>query len=125
MKRAPGSQEVLNMTDARFEYVSGASACRAATVTLAALLLFVGIVFQLGEFGHGGFAVGNLWLFSMIAQNLWDLLAVHYNMPVLGELLRLWPLLLVAAGLALLAVPSSSPCPVGASVSEARVAKRE
>ena len=125
MNAALFSQEVLNMTDAKFDYLSGASVCRVATVALAGLLLFLGIVFQLGEFGYGGLAARNLWLLSVIAQSLWNLLAVRFNMPALGELLRFWPMLFVAAGLALLAIPHSALCAAGLSISQARTANRE
>lgn len=113
------------MTDARSEFVSAASVCRVATAALAGLLLFLGVVFQLGEFGYGGLSARNLWFFSMIAENLWNLLAMRFNIPALGELLHFWPLLLVAAGLVLLAVPRRPLCAARLSVSQSRIANRD
>jgi hypothetical protein len=89
----------------------------------AGLLILVGTVFQLAQFGYDGLAVKNLWFISMIAGNIWNLLAAHFNLPALGELLRFWPMALVAAGLALLAVPYSACSRL--RVSEARITDRD
>lgn len=78
--------------------VSGAAILMAG----AGLLILLGIVFQLGVLGYGHINISNLWLFSMLASNLWDVVAAHMNEPALHEMVRFWPLLLVCSGLAML-----------------------
>jgi hypothetical protein len=78
--------------------VSGAAILMAS----AGLLILLGIVFQLAELGYGHMDSGNWWLLSVLASNLWNVLAAHVNLPALEELLRFWPLLLVCTGSAML-----------------------
>jgi hypothetical protein len=68
----------------------------------AALLILLGIVFQLGELGYGHFRLDNLWLFSMMLADIWNILSVRLNIPSAAEVLRYWPLVLVGLGLAIL-----------------------
>lgn len=74
--------------------VSGAAFLMAG----AALLILLGIVFQLAELGFGHVDSSNWWLLSVLASNLWNVLAAHANIPALEEMLRYWPLLLVCTG---------------------------
>ena len=74
--------------------VSGAAILMAG----AGLLILLGIVFQLAELGYGHMDSSNWWLLSVLASNLWNVLAAHVNLPALEELLRFWPLLLVCTG---------------------------
>jgi hypothetical protein len=78
--------------------VSGAAILMAG----AGLLILLGIVFQLGELGYGHINTNNFWLLSVIASNLWGVLAAHMNVPALKGMLRFWPLLLVCCGCAML-----------------------
>lgn len=74
----------------------------------AGLLILAGVVFQLAQFGYDGLAGKYLWFIPMVAANFWNFLAERSNLPALGELLRFWPMLLVAIGIALLALPYSA-----------------
>lgn len=68
----------------------------------ATLLILLGLAFQAAEIGWTHLWPNNLWLFSVIVPGLWNMLAVQWNAPVWQELLRFWPLALVAIGLAML-----------------------
>jgi hypothetical protein len=68
----------------------------------AALLILLGIAFQFGELGYGHLRLDNLWLFSMMIADIWNMLSVRLNIPSAGEVLRYWPLILVGLGLAIL-----------------------
>jgi hypothetical protein len=68
----------------------------------ASLLILLGIAFQLGELGYGHLRLDNLWLFSMMLGDIWNILSVRLNIPSAGEVLRYWPLILVGLGLAIL-----------------------
>jgi hypothetical protein len=68
----------------------------------SALLIMVGLVFQVGEIGFGHFRVDNLWLVSVVASDLWNLMAARLGGPSLTEVLRFWPLILVGLGLSIM-----------------------
>src|ERR1700720_470174 len=68
----------------------------------AALLILLGIVFQLGEIRYGHLCFDNLWLFSMMVGDIWNILSMRLNLPNAGEVLRYWPFILVGLGLAIL-----------------------
>jgi hypothetical protein len=112
------------MIDTHSRLASRHSAWHIGTLLAAGLLILVGIVFQLAQFGYDGLAVKNLWFISMIAGNIWNFLATRSDVPALGEMLRFWPMLLVATGLTLLAVPYSV-CAARLSGSQARIANRD
>ena len=78
--------------------ISGA----AVLVALAGLLILLGIVFQLAELGYGHVRPDNIWLFSVIASGIWNVLSLRLNTPALQELFQFWPLLLVGFGLAIM-----------------------
>jgi hypothetical protein len=68
----------------------------------AGLLILLGTVFQLGELAYSRYCAGNAWFIATIAGNLWNGLAALVKAAGGPEVLRFLPLLLVAAGLALL-----------------------
>jgi hypothetical protein len=68
----------------------------------AGLLIVLGTVLQLGQLGYDHISPGNFWLVSMVAQGLWNLVAMHMNGPAMQEVLRFWPLMLVSVGLGIL-----------------------
>jgi len=68
---------------------------------IAALLILLGIVFQLGELGYGHINSQNLWLFSVLTQSAWNLVSLHGGASLV-ELARWWPLALVSMGLGIL-----------------------
>ena len=68
----------------------------------ATLLILLGIVFQFGVLGYGHLQSANLWFFSTMLTDIWNILSLRLNVPALGELLRYWPLALVGLGLAIL-----------------------
>jgi len=90
------------MTDARPQLISAPSVSRTLAFTGASLLIFVGVVFQLGEFICNRLSAPNYWLIQMIATNVWNMLVLKLNAPGIGDILRFWPLLLVGFGLAIL-----------------------
>jgi hypothetical protein len=94
--------EEMAMTDATPRLASQISVSRVAAIMGAIMLIFLGIVFQWGQLGEGQFSVDGLWIIHMIAMNVWNLIAMHLGRPGLTEILRFWPLLLVALGLAIL-----------------------
>lgn len=112
------------MIDSRARFASHAPAWQIGTLLAAGFLILVGIVFQLAQFGYDGLAVRNFWLISMIATDVWTFLATRADLPALGELLRFWPMLLIATGLALVALPYT-PCVARLSVAQARITDRD
>jgi len=90
------------MTDTRPQLVSETSISRAAAMMAAVTMIFLGVVFQWGQLGYDHFNLDGFWVVHMIATNLWNLLALHINVPGVIEIVKLWPLLLVAAGFAIL-----------------------
>jgi hypothetical protein len=96
------TQEAMVMTDAKPQLVSGTLTLRAALLLPAVALIFLGSVFQLGMLGYGRLNPRGLWPALMIVESAWNLVAVHFNAPQLGDLFQYWPLLLVASGLALM-----------------------
>lgn len=80
----------------------GSSLSAKATMLGAGLLILLGTVLQLGVLGYDHLRPSNLWLFSVIGEGLWNMLALHLNAPALDQVLRFWPLVLVSAGLGIL-----------------------
>jgi hypothetical protein len=93
--------ETMTSTNGQSPMTSLISSAR-IPVAGAALLILLGIVFQLGELGYGHLRWDNLWLFSMMLANIWNILSMRLNLPSAGEVLRYWPLILVGLGLAIL-----------------------
>jgi len=90
------------MTDARPQLVSAPSISRSFAAIAAGLLIFLGVVFQLGELICSHLSAPNYWLIHMIAANIWSLVVLRFNAPEVEAVLRFWPLLLVGFGLAIL-----------------------
>jgi hypothetical protein len=68
----------------------------------ATVLILLGLTFETAEFGWAHLWPKNLWLFSVIVPGIWNMLAVQSNAPIWQELLKFWPLALVATGTAVL-----------------------
>ena len=68
----------------------------------ATLLILLGMLFQLVELGYAHLGLGNLWFFSIMFTDIWNILSMRLNIPNLADLLRYWPLVLVGLGLAIL-----------------------
>lgn len=90
------------MTDAQPQLTSAPSISRTLAFTGASLLIFVGVMFQLGEFICNRLSGPSYWLLHMIAVNIWNTLVLKLDAPGIGDMLRFWPLLLVGFGLAVL-----------------------
>jgi len=71
-------------------------------IVAASLLILVGIVFQLSELGYSHVSPLNFWMIAMITEGAWNVLTLRSDVPALHELVRFWPLVLVAFGLGLL-----------------------
>jgi hypothetical protein len=80
----------------------GSSFLTKATLLGAGLLILLGTVLQLGVLGYDHLRPSNLWFFSVFAEGVWNMLAMHVNGPALNQVLRFWPLMLVSAGLGIL-----------------------
>lgn len=78
----------------------GSSFSAKATVLAAGLLILLGTVLQLGVLGYNHVRPSDLWIFSVIAGSIWRVLAMYG--PVLAQVARFWPLVLVSAGLGIL-----------------------
>ena len=90
------------MTEARPQLVSAPSISRSLAVLAGGLLICLGIVIQLGEFICSRLSATSYWLVHMIATNIWNMVVLRLDAPGIGDVLRFWPLLLVAFGLAIL-----------------------
>ena len=76
----------------------------------ATLLILFGVVFQVVELTCRNLHLGNLWLLSVLASDIWNILSVHFNVPAIGDVLLYWPLVMICMGLAiLLAVRENRP----------------
>jgi hypothetical protein len=76
----------------------------------ATLLILFGIVFQVVELTCRNLHLGNLWLLSVLASDIWNILSVSFNVPSVGDALLYWPLVMICMGLAiLLAVRENRP----------------
>jgi hypothetical protein len=113
-------QEEMAMTDARPQLVSSLLVSRTVASIAAGLLIFVGVVFQLGEFIGSQLNTTSYWLIHTIAMNVWNALVLRLNALGFEQFLRFWPLLLVGFGLAILLALQ----PVGTGVAETRTGAR-
>jgi hypothetical protein len=76
----------------------------------ATLLILFGVVFQVAELACRNLHFGNLWLLSVLASDIWNILSVHFNVPATGDVLLYWPLVMICLGIAiLLAVRENRP----------------
>ncbi len=67
-------------------------------------------MFQVVELTCRNLHLGNLWLLSVLASDIWNILSVHFNVPAIGDVLLYWPLVMICMGLAiLLAVRENRP----------------
>jgi hypothetical protein len=90
-------------TNRRFSSQDGVSNSMLAMAG-AGLLILVGVMFQLGELGYSHLSPANFWLATMVTEGVWNVLAMHCDGPALQQLLRFWPLVLVAFGMGLLLI---------------------
>jgi hypothetical protein len=88
-----------NMTNANRQSLMAATV---QGVRFPTFLILLGILFQLVELGYAHLGLGNLWLFSIMFTDIWNILSMRLNIPNLPDLLRYWPLVLVGLGLAIL-----------------------
>jgi hypothetical protein len=92
------------MTNASRQSIAGSGIKGATSVAvIAAVLILLGIVFQLGELGFGDLRPENSWLFSVLIAGFWNMLALRFNVGV-HDVIQYWPLALVCVGVALLLV---------------------
>ncbi len=68
---------------------------------VACLLILLGVAFELGMLGLGPYNSSGVWLFSLVGRNGWIMLA-DFIAPQLRELVKMWPLMLVTLGSAIL-----------------------
>lgn len=93
------------MANAKQQESYGGSAFSGGMFLVAAtFLILLGAAIQATEMGWGHLWPNNIWLFSVIVPGLWNMLAVQWNAPGWQEVLRFWPLALVATGVAMVLV---------------------
>jgi hypothetical protein len=64
---------------------------------IAALLILLGITFEMGMLGFGPYNSNDAWMFAVAGKNAWIMLA-NLEVPQLIELVRTWPMALVVLG---------------------------
>jgi hypothetical protein len=95
----------IQMANAKQQESYGGSAFSVGMFLFAAtFLILLGATFQAIEMGWAHLWPNNIWLFSVIVPGLWNMLAVQWNAPVWQDVLRFWPLALVATGVAMVLV---------------------
>jgi hypothetical protein len=83
---------------------TGASSPIANLAWLAAcLLILLGLAFELGMLGFGPYNSSDVWLYSVIGRNAWIMLS-DLVIPQLRELVKMWPVMLVSLGSAILLI---------------------
>ena len=90
-------------------------------MVVASLLILLGTMFQLGELGYSHLSPANFWFATMVTESVWDFLAMHLDAPALRQLLRYWPLVLVAFGMGVLLVTKRG---IGIGLSKVPVEQR-
>jgi hypothetical protein len=70
---------------------------------VACLLILLGAAFELGMLGLGPYNSSSVWLFSVIGRNGWIMLA-DLVAPQIREMAKVWPLVLVSLGSAILLI---------------------
>lgn len=112
------------MTDARPQLVSAPIISRTVAFIAAGLLIFLGLVFQLGEFIGNQLNATSYWLIHIIAMNIWSAFVLRLNTLGFEGILRFWPLLLVGFGLGILLALQPT-CPALAKGSRTGVKRGE
>jgi hypothetical protein len=90
------------MTNVDRRVPSPTSTSSAAATLGAAVLIFLGIVFQLCELGYAHLTTDSHWIVSLLLESLWSVLNGWVKMAAMGDAVRFWPLALVLAGCAIL-----------------------
>ena len=90
------------MTNVDRRAPSSVSTSSAAATLGAAVLIFLGIVFQLCELGYAHLTTDGHWVASLLLQSLWSLVDGWMKAAAIGDSFRFWPLALVLAGCAIL-----------------------
>jgi hypothetical protein len=90
------------MTNVDRRVPSPACSSSAAATLGAAVLIFLGIVFQLCELGYAHLTTDGHWIASLLLESLWGVLDGWVKTAAMGDSFRFWPLALVLAGCALL-----------------------
>jgi hypothetical protein len=70
---------------------------------VASLLILLGVAFELGMLGFGPYNSSDVWLFFVIGKNVWIALS-NLAVPELRDIVRVWPLMLVSLGSAILLI---------------------
>jgi len=70
---------------------------------VACLLILLGMAFELGMLGFGPYNSSGVLLLSVVGRNGWIMLA-DLVVPELRELAKIWPLMLISLGSAILLV---------------------
>jgi len=92
----------MMMTNVDRRIPSATSTSSAAATMGAAVLIFLGVLFQLCELGYAHLTTDSHWVASLILESLWSLVDGWVKAAALGDAFRFWPLALVLAGCAIL-----------------------
>lgn len=97
------------MTNARRQgSMEGSMAGISSSTIGATILILTGVIFQLAELTYAHLRGDGLWFFSVLASNIWNMLALKFNAPAVQQMAEYWPLLLIGAGLAMLLAKGQS-----------------
>jgi len=90
------------MTHANRQFPIRRSGHGTATTIVAGALILAGIVFQWGEISGAHPNVGNFWYISVILSTIGRTLQMCFTSVLLQDAFRIWPLILVTAGVVML-----------------------
>ena len=93
-----GDERMTNANQRMVTSISGPVGISA----VATVIILVGLVFQVSELGYAHVRPDNVWLFSVLASNIWNILSLRMNTSAIQDSLRFWPLLLVSLGFAIM-----------------------
>ncbi|HEX4003680.1 MAG TPA: hypothetical protein VHX36_13605 [Candidatus Acidoferrales bacterium] len=93
----------MMMTNVERRAPSSTTSTSSTAATMgAAVLIFLGIVFQLCELGYAHLTTDSHWIASLLLQSFWSVLDGWVKTQAIGDSFRFWPLALVLAGCAIL-----------------------
>lgn len=90
------------MTNASRQLPHHGSNHRTAATIVAAILILIGLFFQLETLSYARTSMGSFWYIAVILKTVCSMAAACLNTPLLRDAFLFWPLALVTAGAAML-----------------------
>ena len=97
------------MTHANRQFPIHRSGHGTATAVVAGTLILAGIVFQWGEISGAHPNVDSLWYISVILNTIGRTLQMCFTSALLQDAFRIWPLILITAGIVMLLSAKRAP----------------